>query len=118
MKKFVFIFVSLLLLNTGAAIADHHGYVVKDLIENDRVRVVLVTIKPGAESPSVVREQDRLVYAVKGGAIQRKYDDGSTALYTLKTGDVLFTDKPEDKQKYSIKNMGKSAIILQVTFLK
>jgi len=31
---------------------------------------------------------------------------------------VLFTDKPEDKQKYSIKNMGKSAIILQVTFLK
>ena len=118
MKKFIFLVVSLFLFNAGSAVADHHGYMQKDLLENDRVRVVLATIKPDAESPSVAREADRLVYAVKGGTIQRRYEDGSTMLFTYKTGNVVFADKPEDKQKYSVKNMGKSAIILQVTFLK
>lgn len=118
MKKVIFFVVSLFLFTAGSAMADHHGYVQRDLLENNRVRVVLATIKPGAESPSVAREADRLVYAVKGGTIQRRYEDGSTMLFTYKTGDVVFADKPEDKQKYSVKNMSKSDIILQVTFLK
>ena len=118
MKKFVLIVVSFFLFNASPAMADHHGYIQKDLLENDRVRVVLATIKPGAESPSVAREADRLVYAVKGGTIQRKYEDGSTMLFTYKTGDIVFADKPEDKQKYSVKNMGKSTIVLQVIFVK
>jgi len=117
-KKFILIFVSFFLFNASSAMADQQDYVQKDLLENDRVRVVLGTIKPGAESPSVVREADRIVYAVKGGTIQRRYEDGSTMLITLKTGDVVFADKPEDKQKYSVKNPGKSTIVLQVTFLK
>lgn len=118
MKKLISLLITLFVLHAGNALADHHGYVQKDLLENDRVRVVLATLKPGAESPSVAREADRLVYAVKGGTIQRKYEDGSTALFTYKTGDVVFADKPEDKQKYSVKNMGKTTIILQVTFVK
>jgi ABC-type oligopeptide transport system substrate-binding subunit len=88
MKKFVLIVVSFFLFNASPAMADHHGYIQKDLLENDRVRV------------------------------QRKYEDGSTMLFTYKTGDIVFADKPEDKQKYSVKNMGKSTIVLQVTFVK
>ena len=118
MKKLISLLITLFLLNAGNAMADHHGYVQTDLLENDRVRVILATIKPGAESPSVARAADRLVYAVKGGTIQRKYEDGSTVRFTYKTGDVLFADKPEDKQKYSVKNIGKSTIILQVTYVK
>ncbi len=118
MKKFVLLFLSLLLLNAGNAMADHHGFKQKTLIENERVRVFVASLPPGAESPSVAREYDRVVYAVKGGAILRTYEDGSTARYTYKTGDVVYADQPEDKQKYSIKNVGKSTIVLQVTYLK
>ncbi len=118
MKKFVFLIVSLLLLNAGNAMADHHGFKQKTLIENERVRVFVASLTPGAETPSVTREFDRIVYAVKGGAILRTYEDGSTARYTYKTGDVVYADQPEDKQKYSIKNVGKSTIVLQVTYLK
>jgi hypothetical protein len=118
MKKFVLLFVSFFFFNSGAALADHYGYKQKKLIENERVIVFIATLPPGAESPSVTRELDRVVYAVKGGTIQRNYDDGSTARYTYNTGDVVYADQPQDKQKYSIKNIGKSTVVLQVTHLK
>ena len=57
-----------------------------------------------AETPSVASEFDRIRYVVKGGTIQRNYDDGSTTRYTYKTGDVVYADQPADKQKYAIKN--------------
>jgi hypothetical protein len=118
MKKLLFLVVSFFALNATPALADHHGYDQKTVVDNDRVRVMIVTWKPGAESPSTARELDRVVYAVRGGTIQRNYEDGSTARYTYKTGDVIYADKPEDKQKYSIKNVGKSTIVLQATFVK
>jgi hypothetical protein len=118
MKKFVLLVTSLFFFNTGNALADHHGFKQKTLIENERVTVFIATLPPGAESPSVARELDRVVYAVKGGTIQRNYDDGSTARYTYKTGAVVYADQPQDKQKYSIKNVGQSTVVLQVTYLK
>jgi len=118
MKKLLFILVSIFALSSVPALADPPGYDQKTVVDNDRVRVMIVTWKPGAESPSVARELDRVVYAVKGGTIQRNYEDGSTALYTYKTGDVVYADKPEDKKKYSFKNISKSTIVLQATFIK
>ena len=118
MKKFVLLVASFLFFNSGTALADHHEYKQKKLIENERITVFIATLPPGAESPSVARELDRVVYAVKGGTIQRNYADGSTALYTYKTGDAVYADQPQDKQKYSIKNIGNSTVILQVTHLK
>ena len=118
MKKFLILAIAMITLNISPAFADNHGYKQNTVLENERVRIVLAKIKPGGESPSVARELDRVVYAVKGGAIQRKYEDGTTVLVSYKTGDVVFSDKPEDKQKYAVKNIGKSTVILQVTFLK
>jgi len=118
MKKFVLLAASFFFFSSGTAFADHHGFKQKTLIENERVIVFNATLPPGAESPSVARELDRVVYAVKGGTIQRNYDDGSTARFTYKTGDVVYADQPQDKQKYSIKNIGKSTVVLQVTYLK
>jgi hypothetical protein len=118
MKKLLLAVVAMLALNTGSALAETKGYDQKTVIDNDRVRVMIVTWKPGAESPSVARELDRVVHAVKGGTIVRKYEDGTTKRFSYKDGDVVYADKPEDKQKYSIKNVGKSTIVLQATFLK
>lgn len=118
MKKLLLAVVAMLSLDTGSALAETKGYDQKTVIDNDRVRVMIVTWKPGAESPSVPRELDRVVYAVKGGTIVRKYEDGTTKQFKYKDGDVVYADKPEDKQKYSIKNVGKSTIVLQATFLK
>jgi hypothetical protein len=118
MKKIILAFVSLMVLCAGTALAENKGYDQKTVLDNDRVRVLVVSWKPGAESPSVPRELDRVVYAVKGGTIQRNYDDGSSVRYTYKTGDVIYADRPEDKKAYSIKNVGKSTIVLQAVFLK
>ena len=118
MKKLLCFFVWVFLLNVGNALADHHGFKQKVLIENERVKVFVASWTPGAETPSVTREFDRIVYVVKGGTIQRNYDDGSTTRYTYKTGDVVYADQPADKQKYAIKNIGKSNVVLQVTYLK
>jgi len=117
-KKLLLLFVAMLTMNAGSALAETKGYDQKTVVDNDRVRVMIVTWKPGAESPSVARELDRVVHAVKGGTIIRKYEDGTTKQFTYKDGDIVYADKPEDKQKYSIKNVGKSTIVLQATFLK
>lgn len=118
MKKFLPLVAAVLFCNANTALADHHGFKQQTLIENERVLVFTATLPPGAETPSVARELDRVVYAVKGGTIQRNYDDGSTTRYTYKTGDVVYANQPQDKQKYSIKNIGKSTVVLQVTYLK
>lgn len=60
----------------------------------------------------------RVIYAIKGGTLQRNFDDGSTIRYTIKTGEVIYQNKPEDKLKYSVQNVGKSPVTLQGTFLK
>lgn len=95
MKKLLLAVVAMLALNTGSALAETKGYDQKTVIDNDRVRVMIVTWKPGAESPSVPRELDRVIYAVKGGTIVRKYEDGTTKKFSYKDGDVVYADKPE-----------------------
>ena len=118
MKKFLLSLFALLALTINASFAANKGYDQKIVIDNDRVRVLLVTWQPGAESPRVARELDRVVHAIKGGSIVRNYEDGRQVKYTYKTGDIVYADSPDDKQPYSIKNIGKSKLILQATFLK
>ena len=118
MKKFLVSLFALLALTVTASFAADKGYDQKIVIDNDRVRVMVVTWQPGAESPRVARELDRVVHAIKGGTIVRNYEDGRQVKYSYKTGDIVYADSPDDKQPYSIKNIGKSKLILQATFLK
>ena len=118
MKKIFFAMIALISLSLTSAYAANKGYDQKVVVDNDRVRVMIVTWKPGAESPSVARELDRVVYAVKGGSIVRNYEDGRKVKYSYKAGDTVFANSPDDKQPYSIKNIGKSTLVLQATFLK
>lgn len=55
MKKFLLSLFALLALTVNASFAADKGYDQKIVIDNDRVRVMVVTWQPGAESPRVAR---------------------------------------------------------------
>jgi len=117
MKK-ILAFLVVFSINLGAALADNPGYEQKQIIDNSRVRVIQATWKPGAESPSAARTMDRVVKVVKGGTVERHFEDGSKKVVIFKTGDLLYQDSPEDKMAYSIKNTSKTTVIVNAVFLK
>ena len=117
MKK-ILAFLVVFLINLWAAFADNPGYEQKQIIDNSRVRVIQAIWKPGAESPSAARTMDRVVKVVKGGTVERHFEDGSKKVVIFKTGDLLYQDSPEDKMAYSIKNTSKTTVIVNAVFLK
>ena len=118
MKKLLILLLSIAALSADAAFAASDGYEQKTVLENQRIKVVLITVKPGAESPSVIRQLDRLVYVLTAGTLQRIYDDGKTEVVKYGVGDLIFSDQPEDKKKYLVKNIGTTTVVLQITFIK
>ena len=86
----------------------------KVLFENDKVRAVEVTFKPGDEGANVARPF-HVVRALKGGTIQRTYADGKTAKSEWKTGEVRGVG-PDPV--YTPKNVGKTDVVLYAVFLK
>ncbi len=89
-------------------------YEQKELLNNDKVRVLDTRWAPGAESPSVARPA-RVIRVTKGGTLQRIYPDGRMEPVRWKTGEVKFYEATEP---YSVKNMGKSEVVLYVVTLK
>ena len=55
---------------------------------------------------------------IQGGKLERHYPDGKTVPVTLKTGDTLYLDKPEDEAPYAIKNVGKTAVKIYLVTIK
>jgi hypothetical protein len=97
-----------------AAKAEKGKVVQKVLIDNDKVRVLEVTYKPGDESASVARPY-RIARFLKGGTLQRTYADGKVEKYERKTGEVREAgpDAP-----YKIKNIGKTEVVIYVVGVK
>lgn len=89
--------------------------VIKVIAENDKVRVTETTYAPGAENKSTSRAQLRVVRALKGGTLERTYDDGKKQKVTYKTGDVHIN---EPGPHYTTKNVGKSEIKLYLVTVK
>jgi hypothetical protein len=81
----------------------------KVLLDNDKVRVVETTFKPG--DISVNDRRPRANYVVKGGTLERTGKDGKTSRYERKTGTSLWLDADSD----IVKNVGKDAYVV-VTF--
>ena len=86
----------------------------KEIEQNDKVRVYEATYKPGEMSPSAKRPM-RVVYAIKGGTLERTYADGTKETVQWKTGEtrILSEERP-----YAIKNIGKGVVHLLVVALK
>lgn len=85
----------------------------KVLVDNDRVRVIEVRYKPGAEGDSRARPY-RVVRALKGGTVQHIYPDGKKEIVQYKTGEV----KVEPAETYMTKNIGKTEILFYSVNLK
>jgi hypothetical protein len=81
---------------------------VKVLHEDDRVRVVENTTKPGEMSANVVRGL-RVNRWLSGGTLERTYADGRKETYERKTGQVMVAGP--DKEAFFVKNVGKTTIV-------
>jgi hypothetical protein len=79
----------------------------KTILDNERVKVTQTVFKPGDVSPS--RERlPRVSHRIKGGTLERTYPDGKKMKNELKTGETAWLTK----DTYSVKNVGKSDVIL------
>jgi hypothetical protein len=79
--------------------------IVKILLQNDRVRLAEMTIKPG-DRGRLVERPDRVRYILKGGKIREHFADGSVKKYHLKPG----TAQWEKKSASSMENVGRSVV--------
>jgi len=86
---------------------------VRILINNTKVRVQEVRIRPGNKSPMLARP-DRVHYILKGGKQRRHYPNGRTKVQIFKPVTVLW----RQKDKYASENVGKTEIRFIVVRLK
>ncbi len=87
------------------AAAKRRSPVVRIFINNTKVRVQEVRIRPGNKGPMVARPA-RVQYILKGGKQRLHYPNGRTKVQTLKPGTVLW----RGKEKYAGENIGKTEI--------
>ena len=85
------------------------------LAENDKVKVYTVQYKPGDTNSTIANSTTRAVRALKGGTLLRTYADGKTDKAEWKTGDSRIRG-PEGA--YTVKNVGKSEMLLYVVQVK
>lgn len=82
--------------------------------ENDKLQVFEIRQKPG-ETITPNTSAQRVIRALKGGQLLRTYADGKTEKTEWKTGEVQIQ---EPGPQYSVKNIGKTEIVLYVVRLK
>ena len=86
----------------------------KVLHDDDKLRVVESSFKPGDEGPNVARPL-QVIRVLKGGTIQRTWADGKVDKVEYKTGDVVVR---QPLAPFTPKNIGKSDLVLYVVFVK
>jgi hypothetical protein len=87
---------------------------IKEIQQNDRVRVYEVIYQPGDVSPSLKRPM-RVIHALKGGKLERTYDDGKKEVSEWKTGETRIIS---EERAYAVKNIGKGVVHLFIVALK
>lgn len=86
----------------------------KEIGQNEKVRVAEVVYEPGEGSP-ISKRPMRVVHCIKGGTLERTYEDGSKEIAEWKPGETKILT---EQRPYSIKNVGKTQIRLLVVFVK
>lgn len=87
---------------------------IKEIEQNDKLRVYESTFKPGDVSPSAKRPL-RAVHAIKGGTLERTYEDGKKEAIHWKDGESRIISEP---RPYAVKNTGKTTVHLLVVVPK
>jgi cell division protein FtsI/penicillin-binding protein 2 len=88
--------------------------VIKEIAQNDKLRIYEAIFNPGDTSPSVKRPM-RAVYTIKGGTLERTYEDGKKENIAWKTGESKLIG---EERPYALKNVGKTVIRLHIVQLK
>lgn len=83
------------------------------LMENDRVRVLRLYLKPG-EKASMHHHPDHVVYVVKGGKGQLTFSSGETETLDMEMGKAIFLEA----QSHEATNVGDSDLEFIVFELK
>jgi mannose-6-phosphate isomerase-like protein (cupin superfamily) len=100
----------------GKAKAQNGKSTVKVLFNDDRVRVVEVTYKPGDESNKNYKILPfRVMRALTSGTLQRTYPDGKIEKVAIKAGEVRVFDA---SNPFSAKNVGTSDLVLYGVLVK
>jgi len=87
--------------------------VVRIFIDNRKVRVQEVRIRPGHKGP-MRAHPDRVQYILKGGKQRLHYPNGRTKVQTFKPGTVVW----RGKEKYAWEHIGKTEIRVIAVRLK
>jgi beta-alanine degradation protein BauB len=82
-------------------------------LENDRVRVLEATLKPG-DKEQVHSHPAYVIYVIEGGKVRTHGLDGTTVEADFKTGDVIY----RDPVTHWAENIGKTTIRLELVELK
>jgi quercetin dioxygenase-like cupin family protein len=89
------------------------GHVYKKKLENEKVRVMEVTFKPGQSIPWH-SHPDHMAYALTGGTLTIYRSTGQSQTAKLKAGDVLWIPA----EKHRAKNGGKTTLRVLVVEVK
>ena len=82
-------------------------------LENDRVRVLEATLKPG-DREQVHSHPAYVIYVIEGGKVRTHGLDGTAVEAEFKTGDVIY----RDPVTHWAENIGKTTIRLELVELK
>ncbi|MDP2653070.1 MAG: cupin domain-containing protein [Candidatus Omnitrophota bacterium] len=85
----------------------------KLVLENERVRVLQVTFKPGA-SIALHSHPDHLIYVTSGGKLLLKYPDGSTKEMEAQAGEMIWVPA----EAHAADNMDDHEVVGMVIELK
>jgi hypothetical protein len=87
---------------------------IKEIEQNEKVRVYEVTYKPGEGSPSAKRPM-RVIHVIQGGSLERTYEDGKKEVLEWKAGATRILT---EERAYSVKNVGKGVVHLLIVAMK
>jgi quercetin dioxygenase-like cupin family protein len=62
------------------------------LLENKKVRVMEIKLKPGEKSPMHNHPNDHVIYVVKDAQFKLSFPNGKNDVFDLKTGKVLWIE--------------------------
>ena len=110
MKKFCYILAVFVVAGLAAKVLAQDPVKVspaiyKVLLDNDQVRVLDITLKPGDKSP-MHAHPNSVVYALSGGVIRFTGEDGKSNDITFKNGECVW----RPAEKHMPENVGKTEV--------
>ncbi len=81
------------------------------LLENSKVRVMEIRLKPGDISPMHNHPNDHVIYVVKDAVFKLSFPDGKSDKFELKPGQVLWIKAGPHKTENIGKTDGKCIVI-------